>query len=112
MDVQKTIQFILKQQAATATEFHDLKTQIRDLRVTAEAHARDLEVHTEWKVAISEALQDLAQSMKTGFETVAVQHRQFAQKQAELAEQQKITQENLNILIRTVQDILPRLPEQ
>jgi hypothetical protein len=105
MDVEKTIEFILEQQAATAAEFQDLKTQIRELREIATAHERDLQVHTDWKVAISEALQDLATTTKGGFETVAAQHK-------ELVQRQKTTEENLNILIQIVQDILTRLPKQ
>jgi len=105
MDVEKTIEFILEQQAATAAEFQDLKTQIHELREIAAAHERDLQVHTDWKVAISEAVHDLATTTKAAFEIVAA-------KQRDLAEQQKTTQENLNILIQTVQDILPRLPKQ
>ena len=50
--------------------------------------------------------------MKDGFGGIAAEHGELAQAQRELAEAHKTTEESLNILIRTVQDILPRLPEQ
>lgn len=112
MDVEKTMQFILEQNAVNTV-------QIAELREMVLSHESDLQVHTEWKTEMSRALQDLASQMKDGFVTVAKENgglakaqRKLTGKQAELAEMQKTTEENLNILIRTVQDILPRLPKQ
>jgi hypothetical protein len=97
MDVEKTMQFILEQNAANTV-------QIAELREVLLAHESDLQVHTEWKTEMSRTLQDLASQMKAGFDTMAIKH-------AELAEMQKTTQESLNILIRTVQDMIRRLPK-
>ena len=105
MDIQKTMEFILEQHAATSarlervSEAQDRLQASQDrLQKVVEAHEEDLATHTEWMTSLSQALQDLAGQMKHGFSAVA--------------EAQKHTDENLNILVRTVQDILPRLPRQ
>jgi hypothetical protein len=82
-----------------------------ELREIVATHDSELQVHTEWKQEMSQALQDLASQMKAGFNKVAEKHTELAEKHAELADMQKMTQENLNILIRTVQDIIPRVPK-
>ena len=95
MDIQKTMDFILEQNAATVAQ-----------REGARRHREeDLQIHTEWKIEMSQALQDLAGQMKDGF-------RDVAKAQRELIEAHQATEESLNILIQTVQDILPRLPKQ
>lgn len=111
MDVEKTIEFILEQSAATdgriaanAAQIQELTADVADLKEVTRHHTADLDLHIEWMTGMSHALQDLASQMKEGFDKVAVKH-------AELADMQKTTQENLNILIRTVQDIIPRLPK-
>jgi hypothetical protein len=105
MDIQKTMEFILEQQAATAAQLQQFSIEMKELKAMAAQHEamaarheEDLQIHTEWKIEISQALQDLAGQMKDGF--------------LELAHAQKTTEESLNILIRTVHDILPRLPKQ
>jgi predicted nucleic acid-binding Zn-ribbon protein len=98
MDVEKTIEFILEQSAATAVQLQQLTADVTELKEVTRQHTADLEAHTEWKLGLSKALQDLAGHMQAGFATVA--------------EQQRTTEESLNILIRTVQDVLPRLPSQ
>ena len=126
MDVEKTMQFILEQNAANTVQIAqlremvlahesdlkvhelDLKAHESDLKVhesDLDAHESALQAHTEWKLGMTQALQDLASQMKAGFATVAEKH-------AELAEMQKATQESLDILIRTVQDMIPRLPRE
>ena len=105
MDIQKTMEFILEQQAATAAGLQELKAAAERHQAAIEQHPDDLQIHTEWKIAMSQALQDLAGQMKNGFVEIAVKHK-------ELANAHKATEESLNILIRTVQDILPRLPRQ
>ncbi len=125
MDVEKTIQFILEQNAVNTV-------QIAQLREVVLAHESDLEAHTEWKIGMSHALQDLATQMKENSAAVALQQARSEEKLADLAEKhaglaeklakvtekqgelvdlQQTTQENLNILIRTVQDMIPRLPK-
>jgi Co/Zn/Cd efflux system component len=112
MDVEKTMQFILEQNAANTVQIQQLTADIAELKevtqqhtvhletLTAhlEVHTTHLEVHTEWKLDMSQALQDLAEQMKEGF--------------TELTSAQGTTEESLNILIRTVQDILPRSPKE
>ena len=98
MDVEKTMQFILEKSTANTV-------QIEMLREMVLSHERDLQVHTEWKTEMSQALQDLAAQMSEGFRFIAGKH-------ADLADAQKTTHETLNILIRTVQEIIPRLPKQ
>ncbi len=105
MDAEKTIQFILEKSAENTV-------QLQILRETAMAHEHDLQVHTEWKPEMSRALQDLAAMMKDGFRLMADKHVELAQARKDSAEEQRTTRENLNSLIRTVQDILPHLPKQ
>jgi len=119
MDVEKTMQFILEQTAAHSVQIGQLieiaKTHERDLQ----AHERDLQVHTEWKTEMSQALQDLAGQMKNAFQVMADRQADLADTQADLAQAMKglaeagqETRERLNILIRTVDDMIPRLPKQ
>ena len=112
MDVEKTMQFILEKSAANTI-------QIEMLREMVLSHEHDLQVHTEWKTEMSQALQDLAAQMSEGFRVMAGRHADLAGKHADLADKladladsQKATRENLNILIRTVQEIIPRLPNR
>lgn len=112
MDVQKTIEFMLENGARLDARLERVSAEIEALKAIVLHHDRDLQshdlalqAHTEWKLAMSQALQDLAAQMKHGFDLVAKKH-------SELAEKQKTTEENLNILIRTVQEIIPRLPRQ
>ena len=126
MDIQKTMEFILEQNAATAANLQQFSIEMKELKAAVAQHAavraqndavlvqheavlrvheEDLQVHTEWKIEMSQALQDLAGQMKDGF-------RDVAKAQRELTEAHQATEESLNILIRTVQDILPRLPKQ
>ena len=85
---------------------------MKDLKAVVAQHEDDLQTHTEWKIEMSQALQDLASQMKHGFTEVAARHGDLVQAQRELAEAHKATEESLNILIRTVQDMLPRRPKQ
>jgi hypothetical protein len=105
MDIQKTMEFILEQNAATAANLQQFSIEMKELKAKVALHEEDLQIHTEWKIEMSQALQDLAGQMKDGFRQTAKAHR-------ELAEAHQATEESLNILIRTVQDILPRLPKQ
>jgi methyl-accepting chemotaxis protein len=110
MDIERTMEFILQQNATTASRLdrislaQDRMQPALDKLLKAaeshekaiEAHEEDLETHTEWLTQLSRAMQELTTNMKAGF--------------AEVAVAQKTTEENLNILIRTAQDILPRIP--
>ena len=112
MDIQKTMEFILEQTAATTAQLQQFSIEMKDLKAVVAQHEDDLQTHTEWKIEMSQALQDLASQMKHGFTEVAARHGDLVQAQRELAEAHKATEESLNILIRTVQDMLPRLPKQ
>jgi gas vesicle protein len=97
--------FILEQNAATAANLQQFSSEMKELKAAVaqhdavlRQHEEDLQIHTEWKTEMSQALQDLAGQMKDGFR--------------ELAEAHQATEESLNILIQTVQDIPPRLPKQ
>ena len=116
MDVERTIEFLLDLSARNTVEISQLKeaaqasaeeakahaeevkAQLRGHEVQLRDHEEDLHAHTEWKSAMSQIMQQMATQMKDGFDLVA-------KKQAELAD-------NLNILIRTVQEIIPRLPRE
>jgi hypothetical protein len=54
MDVQKTMEFILEQQAVTAARMERVSAEIVKLKETSEIHARELEVHTDWKLDMSQ----------------------------------------------------------
>jgi hypothetical protein len=105
MDIQKTMDFILETQAATTANLQQFSIEMKELKAKVALHEEDLQIHTEWKTEMSQLLQDLAGQMKDGF-------RDVAKAQRELTEAHQATEESLNILIRTVQDILPRLPKQ
>ena len=105
MDVQKTMEFILEQQAAFAAGMQELEA--RSL-----AHQADIEAHTEWLSGLSGALQTLTDQMQDGFVKMAAAHKELAASHKDTREELNIQRENLNILFRTVQDILPRLPKQ
>ena len=98
MDIEKAMEFLLEQQAATAAQLQQTGAKIERLEAVVEQHHADLQTHTEWLQGLTESMTSLADTMKAGF--------------AELASKQKTTEGNLNILIQTVQDILPRLPKQ
>jgi hypothetical protein len=61
---------------------------------------------------MSQALQDLAAQMKTGFAIMSEKHVELTEKHAELTEKHAEIAESLHILIRTVQDMIPRLPKE
>jgi hypothetical protein len=112
MDIQKTMDFILETQAATTANLQQFSIEMKELKATVAQHAAVLRLHeedrqiqTKWKIEMSEALQDLAGQRKDGLREMAIARR-------ELAESHQATEESLNILIRTVQDILPRIPKE
>ena len=112
MDVEKTMQFILEQNAKNSVQIGQLRdtalaqaAALKSHEVELRSHEADLQAHTEWKLAMSQLMQDMAAQMREGFDLVA-------KRQAELTEKQTEMTENFNILIRTVQNILPRLPKQ
>ena len=105
MDLEKAMRFILEQQAALTASLQQSQAETAQLRAAVERHSQDLEVHTEWKIEMSRALQDLAAQMKDGFLQMAHLHNELAAAQLE-------TRRDLNLLIGTVQQILPRLPKQ
>ena len=123
MDVQKTMEFILEQQAALTAHQQDQAGAIKDLTVatselmatTSElkalvlAHESDIQVHTEWLTGISAAMQRMTDQMQEGFVRAAAENRALRESQAA---GNRETRENLNILIRTVQDMIPRLPKE
>jgi gas vesicle protein len=119
MDVEKTMQFILEQTARNTVQIGELREMVLAHERDLQAHDRDLQVHTEWKTEMSQALQDLAGQMKNGFQVVAEKMAELAEagketreRLNELAEAGKETSDRLNILIRTVDDMIPRLPKQ
>ena len=112
MDIQKTMDFILEQNAATAANLQQFSIEMKELKAKVAQHRavlrhreEDLQIHTKWKIEMSQVLRDLAGQRKESF-------REVAKAQRELTEAHQATEESLNILIRTVQDILPRLPKQ
>ena len=123
MDVQKTMEFILEQQAALTADRQEQAAAIKELRAGTEAlkalvlahetdmqtHESDIQTHTEWLSGLSAAMQRLTDQMQDGFVKMAAAHKELA---AEAAAANKETRDNLNILVRTVQDMIPRLPRQ
>jgi len=105
MDIQKTMDFILEQNAATAANLQQFSIEMKELKAKVALREEDRQIHTKWKIEMSEALQDLAGKRKDGSQDLAEARRK-------LAESHQATEESLNILIRTVQDILPRIPKQ
>ena len=99
------MEFILEQQAALTAGHQQLQGELAQLEKVSARHSRELEVHTEWKTEMSRALQELATQTKDAFLLMAGEVKNVATAQRE-------TEENLNVLIRTVQGILPRLPKQ
>jgi len=106
MDVDKTLQFILEQQAQLVGQVNQLSTVILDLataqqrtnaivQTLAERHVELAESHK----ALAESHMDLAQSHKD----LAQSHKDLAQSHKELADQQKTTEQNLNALISTLE---------
>jgi prefoldin subunit 5 len=112
VDIEKAMEFILEQQAALTASIQQLQAEGARHQAEIERHSRDLEVHTGWKIEMSRALQGLASQMQEAFREMARHHNALADRMAELAAHQKRTDENLSSLVRTVQDILPRLPGQ
>jgi septal ring factor EnvC (AmiA/AmiB activator) len=119
MDVQKTMEFILEQQAAYAADRQRQAADIEKLTASTEAlkalvlahdsdiqaHDSDIQTHTEWLSGLSAALQRLTDQMQDGFAKMSAA---IAAANAD----NKETRENLNILVRTVQDMIPHLPKQ
>lgn len=86
------MQFIVKTNAATAVGLERLKERLDALAALAAQHETDLQIRTEWLTVLSRSVQEMATRMESGFTT--------------LARAQASTEENLNMLIRTVQDML------
>ena len=109
------MELFLDQNAATAAGLQELKEQVK----------ADLAVHTEWKTDMSRMLQELAGQMKEAFLEFARRHNQLAERHDQLAKRHDQlakrhdhlaaahtnTQQEINILIKTVQEMLPRLPK-
>lgn len=101
MDLEKTMQFIVEQQAAFSSDILELKQQlsettgqIRMLATTAEHMLTIQQEHEQWLTKLSGS----HERMNGAFDR--------------LTEAQLRNEEAINILVRTVQDILPRLPKQ
>jgi hypothetical protein len=88
MDIQKTMDFILERQAALTVSGEDTDRRIKALATIAEQHESDLQTHTEWLKELSKASRDLLDAT------------------VKLKDEHVETRENLNILVRTVQDML------
>ena len=105
MDIQKTKEFIVEQQAAHAAAMSEFRAEmsgfresIRSLVATAE-HMLDVrQQHETLRMAMAEAYLKLSETV-----------RETAQRNREAHDELR---DNLNILIRNVQDILPRVPRQ
>ena len=109
MDVEKTMEFILEQQAAFTADMQ--KLEARSL-----AHQADLEAHTGWLSGLSGALVKLTDQMQDGFVKMAAANKETRENLNILAissaAANKETRDNLDILVRTVQDMIPLLPKQ
>src|SRR5438093_1030751 len=101
MDVQKTMEFILEQQAEHSAQIGELHSSVKMLATTAE-HMLAVQQQQEATLAV------LANSQ---IQLTEAQKR-LTDAQTHLTEAQAQTEERLNILVQTVQDILPRLPKQ
>jgi hypothetical protein len=112
MDVEKTMQFILEQNAVNTVQIAQLREMVLAHESDLKDHESDLQTHAEWKLGMSQALQDLAVQMKTGFGIMSDKHAEIADKHSKLEDKVAEIAESLHILIRTVQDMIPRLPRE
>ena len=102
------MEFILEQGAATDARLERITEKLEKLAAktdalsaVAEDREQVLQVHTKWLTALTRSQENLTQSLQ---ETRDAMDAGFAEQR----EAQKSTQENLNILIRTVQQMIHR----
>jgi hypothetical protein len=108
MDVEKTMQFILEQQAAFAANLieHDnrlrlLEEHVKMLATTVEHILAVQQQHETLLIALTESQTRLTEAQAR--QTEVITH---------LAEKQARNEDAINVFIRTVQGILPRLPKE
>ncbi len=136
MDVEKTMQFILEQHAAFSAGLVEQKDRlnllgehVKMLATTAEHMLTVQQEHETWLARLTESQtrQTESQTRLTESQThlaeshtrLAESHTQLAASHAQLAnlhirvsDKQDRNEDAINVLIRMVQDILPRLPKQ
>lgn len=122
MDLEKTMQFIVEQQAAFSSDILELKQRdetlaaqlseitghIKMLATTAEHMLTTQQEHEQWLSKLSNS----HERMNSWFDRLTEAQLRTEEAQLRTEEAQRRNEEAINILIRTVQDILPRLPKQ
>jgi hypothetical protein len=108
MDVEKTMQFILDQQAANTVATAELREHVKMLATTAEHLLAVQQEHETWLTALTESQTRLTEAQTRLTEAQARQTEVLNQ----LGEKQARNEDAINVLVRTVQDVLPRLPKQ
>jgi hypothetical protein len=98
MDIEKTMEFIVDQQASFAAGIQELRLSIQALKDHAVATDQRIEVHTEWLTGLSQSMQHLIDQSQAGFKEM---REGFAE-----------TRENINLLVKVVHDIALRPPKQ
>jgi chromosome segregation ATPase len=105
MDVQKTMEFLLEQQAAIVADRQGHAAEIKELRASTEAlkalvlaHESDIQVHTKWLSGLSAAMQRLTDQMQDGFVKMAAANKETREYLNSLAAANKETREYLNSL--------------
>ena len=113
MDIEKTMQFLLEQQArfdARQAQFEERYAQLVEQQAqTAQHHAELVQHQGQFEKRMSRienVLLDLANAQANTnaiLGTLAERHVSLAQSHQELSEAQKVTEQNLNALIATVE---------
>jgi hypothetical protein len=92
MDVERTIEFILEQQARFVTDLNEIRTVLLEVASAQQRTNAIVETLAERHVELAQSHRELVQ-----------RHLEVERTQQELAEKQKTTEENLNALILTME---------
>jgi translation initiation factor 2 alpha subunit (eIF-2alpha) len=106
MDVEKTIEFILEQQAAQAAGLTQLGGFVVEVATAQERTNAIVAALAERQMELVESQQELLASQKglvERFGELLTSQKELAASQKELAERQKVTEQSLNALISMVE---------
>jgi predicted metal-dependent enzyme (double-stranded beta helix superfamily) len=106
MDVERTMEFILEQQAQFATEFEQVNAALMRSTERHDAIEELVSRMAQNQLSIQQAVVDIATAQERTNEilaTLAERHIETEQAIRELARSQENTQETVNVLLKTVE---------
>ena len=110
MDTERTIQFILENQARVSAQMGEFSTRMNQLQDLVERIARQ-------QVELNDHVNDFQRGISAAVMAIAEEQLRLTQEQLRLAREQRLlaeaqrhTEERLNALITVVDGLIPRRP--